>query len=261
MLHAPGHVRVDAGRGKRLAELPLDAPDEPLALRAPRGDRGCRSAVVLRVEHVERQVLELPLHLPDAEPSGERRVDVHGLARDLALAVRLEVFDRAHVVQPVGDLHDHHPHILRHRQQHLAHGLGVDGALPAGRGRRGDAVDLRGALDEVGDCGAEAPGELVAGDAAVLHDIVEQRRLHGVCVHVQPGDELCDGDGVRDVGLTGAPQLLAVALLGELVRVPDCFEAVVGEVSAQRFQQLRGAVVVPGLRAFVHAGRGHDQAD
>ena len=260
VLDAPRHVGLDAGHGERFAQLPLDAPHEPFALRAPRGDRRGCPAVLLGFEQAEREVLELPLHLPDAEPAGERRVDVHRLARDLALPVRFEVFDGAHVVQPVGDLHDHDPHVLGHREQHLAHGLGVDGALAAGRCRRGDVVDLRRALDESGDVGAEAADQLLTADVAVLHDVVEQRRLHGVGVHVQLADEFGDGHGMRDVGLAGATQLLAVALGGELVRVADFFEAVVGEVPAQRFKQLRGAVVVGRAGAFVHAGRRHDQA-
>ena len=143
VLDAPRHVRLDARLVQRLAQLALDAPHEALALRAPRRDRRRGPPVLLRLQHAEREVLELPLHLPDAEPPGERRVDVHRLACDLVLAVRFQVLDRPHVVEPVGDLDDHDAHVLGHRQQHLAHGLGVDRALAAGRGRRGDVVDLR----------------------------------------------------------------------------------------------------------------------
>ena len=174
--------------------------------------------------------------------------------------MRFEVLDGPHVVQPVGDLHDHDPHILGHREQHLAHGLGVHGALAAGCGRRGDVVDLGGALYEVRDVDVEAANELLAADVAVLHDVVEQGGLDGVRVHVQLGDEARYGDGVRDVRLTGAAELLAVTLGSELVRLPDLVKTVVGEVPAQRVEQLRGAVVEGRPGALLHAGRGHAQA-
>ena len=60
--------------------------------------------VGFRVEMAEGEVLELVAHLLDAHAAGERRVDVEGLLGDaLALVGRHEA-ERAHVVQPVGEL-------------------------------------------------------------------------------------------------------------------------------------------------------------
>ena len=81
--------------------------------------------VGLGLEHLEGQVLELPLDLPDAQALGERRVDLGGLARDAQLLVDGQRAQRAHVVQPVGELDEDDADVLRHGQEHLADVLGL----------------------------------------------------------------------------------------------------------------------------------------
>jgi hypothetical protein len=44
----------------------------------------------------------------------------HGLLRDADALLWLHVVERPHIVQPVGELHQQHPHILGHGQQQLA---------------------------------------------------------------------------------------------------------------------------------------------
>ena len=59
----------------------------------------------------------------------------------------LHRIERAHVVQPVGELDQHDAHVARHRQQHLAEVLGL---RLLGR-RKLQAVELRYAVDELRD--------------------------------------------------------------------------------------------------------------
>src|SRR5438067_1081502 len=72
-------------------------------------------AIVLGLEVFEREVLELPLDLPDAQAMRQRRVDVHGLSRDALLLLGRERRERAHVVKAVAELDDHDPQVVRHR--------------------------------------------------------------------------------------------------------------------------------------------------
>jgi hypothetical protein len=76
----------------------------------------------------------------------QRSVDVLRLAGDGLLAVGLQVLQGAHVVQPVGQLDEHHAHIGNHGQQHLAHVFGL-AVFAVGKL---DLVDLGDALDDVG---------------------------------------------------------------------------------------------------------------
>ena len=87
------------------------------------------------MERLEREVLELPLHLVDPEPVRERRVHLERLAGLLHLLLLAEVLDRAQVVEPVGELDQDDADVLGHRHDHLpvVLRLGLLAALEAGR--------------------------------------------------------------------------------------------------------------------------------
>ncbi len=123
-----------------------------LADLAPRS-RARRVSVVVRLglEVAERQVLELGLDPADAEPVGERGVDLERLARDALALRRVEVLERAHVVQAIGELDQDDPDVVDHGQDHLAEVLGL-GLLLA---RELELRDLGHALDDVRDVRAE----------------------------------------------------------------------------------------------------------
>ena len=74
---------------------------------------------------LEREILELAAQFAHAQSMRDGRVNVHRLLRDPAPLVQAEEFQRAHVVEPIGQLHEHDPHIVDHRQQHFAHILGL----------------------------------------------------------------------------------------------------------------------------------------
>ena len=54
-----------------------------------------------------------------------RRVDVHRLLGDAPPLIGAQKFERAHVVQTIGQLHQHHADVVDHRQQHLPHIFGL----------------------------------------------------------------------------------------------------------------------------------------
>ena len=139
----------------------------------------------------ERQVLELPLDLVDAEPMRQRRVHLDRLLGLLHLLLLAEILDRAHVVEPVCELDQDHADVLRHRDDHLAVvlGLGLLATLEA------DPGQLRDALDELRDVGAELREHLVELGLGVLDDVVEQGRRDRLLVEVQLGADLGDAPG------------------------------------------------------------------
>ncbi len=130
------------------------------------------AGVLLGIEVEEGQVLELPLDGADAQAVGQRGVDVHRLTRLVDLAVGRDGRKGPHVVQTVGQLHDHDADVLGHREEHLAeveslllvHRLHVDG------GELGDAID------DLGHALAEALAHLVESRRGVLHCVVQKGR-------------------------------------------------------------------------------------
>ena len=128
MLLAADDLGFEAVVGEIELQAEADAADEVAALlvqllQAP-GDRG----VGVGLELAERERLHLGHHLVHADALGERGVDIHRLARDpAALVLRRDVMERAHVVQPVGELDQQHADVVAEREQELAQVLG--GAL------------------------------------------------------------------------------------------------------------------------------------
>ncbi len=217
MLRPPG----DVGGDVHLVELALEdvgrLADMFVAVGAALADHRLDLRVLARVEGLEREVLELPLHRVDAEPVGEWRVDLERLPRLLDLFLLPEVLDRPEVVQPVGELDDDDPVVLGHREHHLPVVLGLRllAALEV------DAGQLRDAVDEPGDLVAELGADVVERDVGVLDDVVEQGGRNRLVVLPELGGDSSDCVGVVDEVLARAPQLAVMSGGREAERASD----------------------------------------
>ncbi len=87
MLEPPLDTPLDAMLGQRLLQAALDLLDVDAPLRGMPGDLPLDLAVGLRLEGGKGQILEFALDPADAEPVGERRIDVQGLLGNPALPV------------------------------------------------------------------------------------------------------------------------------------------------------------------------------
>ena len=168
----------------------------------------------------------------------QRRVDVQRLAGDGLLAVGLQVLQRAHVVQPVGQLDEHHAHIGDHGQQHLAHVFGL-AVFAVGKL---DLVDLGDALDDVRHLVAEVGRNLLVGGRRVFDRVVQQAGGDGGRVQLHLGQHLGHFERMNDVGLAGGAHLPLVMLDAELPRLADQGDVFIGaiglDVAEQRFKAL-----------------------
>src|SRR4051794_38976856 len=215
VLRAPEDLGVDAERLELAREVLARRRDVVLALLALLVDQALDLLVLARVQGGEGEVLELPLHRVDAQPVGDRRVDLEGLLRLLDLLLLAHRADRAHVVQAIGELDEDDPDVRGHRDHHLAVVLGL--RLVAARER--DAGELRDAVDERRDLVAEAAADLVERGARVLDRVVQQRRAQRLGVEPQAGADLRDPDRVDDEVLARAAALVGVVLAREEERV------------------------------------------
>ena len=125
--------------------------------------------------------------------------------------------DRAHVVQPVGELDQHDADVRGHRDDHLAVvlRLAVVAALEGDPGELGDAVD------QVGDLDAELVAHLGQRRARVLDGVVQQRGAQRRGVEPHARADLRDADRVDDEVLARLAALVGVALAGEHERALD----------------------------------------
>ena len=238
----------DVGRDVRLLEIVLQLRRRHLDLRLAVGaavrDHRLDLGVLARMQDLEREVLELPLDGVDAEPVRERRVDLERLLRLLHLLLPAEVLDRAHVVEPVGELDQDHAHVLRHRHDHLPVVLRLRllAALEA------DPRQLRDALDELGDVGPERRPQLVEVGLGVLDHVVQQRGRDRLLVEVQLRADQRDAERMVDERLAGAPDLAAVRPLGLVEGAADQLLVDARVVGLDARDQLADEVVLMTFR-------------
>mmetsp|Transcript_35687 Transcript_35687/g.114147 ORF Transcript_35687/g.114147 Transcript_35687/m.114147 type:complete len:283 (-) Transcript_35687:397-1245(-) len=96
----------------------------------------------------EGDVLQFGLELPEAEAVGEGREDLQRFPGDLPLLLRPHRGQRPHVVEPVRELHDYDPVVVRHRDEHLPQVLRLllrheEHLLAAAPGREGRVLGER----------------------------------------------------------------------------------------------------------------------
>ena len=211
-----------------------DALEERLAFAAQRIDFGGELRVGEGIDVAEGEVFELAAQFAHAETVRERSVHVERLASDAALLLRVQVLERAHVVQAVGELDDDHAQIRDHGQQHLADVLGLVvfavGEL--------DLVELGDAFDDVRDLLAEALGDLAGGDVGVFDGVVQQAGGDGGGVHLELGEDLRDFQWMADVGLAGGAALAFVLLDGKRPGRADEVEVVGGAIGFDGLDQM-----------------------
>ena len=95
----------------------------------------------------EGEILKFLAHLLHAHAPGQRGVDLERLLGDALALVRRHEVQRAHVVQPVGELDQQHAHVRRDGEEQLAEVLALRGAL----GDEVEALDLGQAVDKRAD--------------------------------------------------------------------------------------------------------------
>ncbi len=122
VLGAPGDVGHHAHVLHALAHVHEHPLEILLPLRGPSRHHLLDLGVALRVQRGEREVLQLPAHLLHPEAVCQRRVDVEGLLGGAALLPLGHDGERAHVVQPVGQLDQQDAPVVGHGDEHLADG-------------------------------------------------------------------------------------------------------------------------------------------
>ena len=220
MLRPAAHGRFDLHRFQRLGQLFDDLLHDVFAFGLAFLDHAHDLVELLRMKGGERQVLELPLDLVDAQPVRERGVDLQRLARLQLLGVARQVADRPHVMEPVRELDQQHTDVPRHGDDHLADRLGLVCLL----GLERHLVQLGDAVDDVRGLFAELLLDLLDRQRRVFDHVVEEGGHDRRGVHVQVGQDARDLQGMLDEPLPRRTELVTVALGGVFVRALDQLE-------------------------------------
>ena len=236
MLLAPRHLGLDAVAAEQQHQPradPRDAiPARPLAqLFEPPGDGFER----LGFQLAKGERLHLLHEFVHADTLGERRVDLHRLARNSAALVGIgDVVERPHVVQPVGELDQQHADVVRHGEQELAEIFG--GALALGL--RLDLAELGDAIDHARNLGAEQPLDLVIGGDGILDRVVQNRGRDRLAVEPQVGEDARHLDRMAEIRVAAGALLTAMRLHREDIGAVEQFLVHVGVVAADPLDEL-----------------------
>ena len=215
MLCAARDLRFDPHLAQLARQVLAGLAHVVLAVVALLGHEALDLLVLAGVQRREREVLELPLDRVDPQAVRDRRVDLQRLPRLVDLLLLGHRLDRAHVVQPVGELDQDDPHVGGHRDHHLAVVLRLRLVARV----EGDARQLRDAVHHVGDLLAEALAHLLDRGRGVLHRVVQQRRAQRLGVEAHPRADSRHPHRVHDELLARLAPLRGVVLAGEHERL------------------------------------------
>lgn len=234
----------DASADPQLTEVRVDGLDDVadvlLALGCPLKHETLDLGVQLRVEYREAQVLEFGLDRLNTEPVRQGRVDLEGLRRLLPRLLGRHEAPGARVVESIGELDEQDADVARHRDDHLADGLGLRALAVLDLVEFGDAVDQHRHLV------AELRRQVVEPVGGVLDRIVEERRGDRPRSEPQVGEDLRDRERMRDVRLAALPRLTTVRLVGDRIGALEDDEVALGMVRPHRPQQLLD--IIPSRR-------------
>jgi hypothetical protein len=137
-------------------------------------------------------------------------------------------------VHAIGKLDENHPDVVDHRQEHLAEVLRL--ALFGGRER--DRADLRDALDDVGDLGAEQLLDAIDVGQGVFDDIVEEPGGDGDRVEPELDQKLGNRQRMDEIRLSRPSHLVAMLEGREDVGAPQQLDVGVGAVGSHLVQEV-----------------------
>ncbi len=121
--------------------------------------------------------------------------------------------DRAHVVQAVGELDEQDAHVLRHRDEHLAHRRRLLRLLRIEL----EPVELGDPVDDRRDVVAEVVDQVVERELRVLDRVVQERARERDLVEAEVGEDQRHAERVRDVRVARAAHLIAVRVARDYV--------------------------------------------
>ena len=163
------------------------------------------------------EVFQFAPNLSHAQAVSNGRINLQSLARDAFATVGGEIFEGAHVVQPVRQFDQDDADIVHHGEQHLAEVLGL---LLFGA-QELDAADLGDAFDDARHFVAEILANALRGGAGVLKDVVQHARGETGRVQLHARQDQHHFQRVGNERLTGKALLRAVLRGGEIISLRE----------------------------------------
>ena len=249
MLGAAADLGLDVRARQLLAQARDHLVDVKFTVAALFVKQAGNAPVGVGFEDAQCQILEFPLELPCAEPVRERREDVEREPRRIAAQLRIAALDReAQALGVIGELDQHHAHVLRHRQQHLAQAFELRRLLAGARRAAAQAFDHRHARHAFGKLG-DARAELVAHREHRFrryNHMSEQAGRQALGIELELAQYQCRVERVRQQRLAAMQRALGGLRRNPFEHALEQRNIRLGVISAQRGQPA-GDAVLTGL--------------
>ena len=219
VLDAGGDGIVDMRLGELCRNALLNALEELLVLLALRLQSLDDLVIADGVEDFERKILKLPLDAAHAESMGDRRVDLHGFERLVALLALREILECARVMQAVGELDEDNADVLCHGEEHLAQILEL--LLLLGVAQHSQSGNT---VHQLRDRRAELVFDFLVAELGVLDAVMQEGGADGVGIETHLDHDLRDRDRMDDIRLAVAALLPLMGGGGALVGGADLLD-------------------------------------
>jgi hypothetical protein len=223
--------------GETLVKDRVDIAEELFALLPVCLNRGTDLTPANRINVAKRQIFKFTAKFSHTETVGEGGIDVECLSSDGLLALRLQMFQRAHVVKTVGKFDEHNADIGNHGEEHLSDVLCLT-ILAIGEL---DFVDFGDAINDVGDLFAEGCSNFTAGHGGIFDGIVEKAGCDGGGVELHLGQDPGYLKWMQGKGIARRAFLAGMMLQAKFVSLLNDGDVVAGTILPHgRKQHLEG---------------------
>jgi len=221
---------LDSGCRQFLLKAPHGGLNESLALRALFVEHARNALVGLGFKIAEGEILQLPLHLPDAQAVGQWRVDQLAFTRHFIAQRARPVAQEAQRLDTASQAQHDHADVIYHGQQHLAQNLGLRlhlgstfaAAGPRRRtGQRTQAAQALEPVDEARHRVAKAGFQDVGRILDMIPCRKQQGRAANIDIKVERGSDQCHAHSVLEHRFRRAQNPVTIGVTGELKRRLD----------------------------------------
>ena len=220
-----------------VAQSLFNSRQELLALFAAGLDCVVHLLVGQRIEIAESQIFELAANLSHAQAVGYGPINFQSFLGDFLLAFWRKMFQRSHVVQPVGKLNQDDANVVDHSQHHFAQILSL---LFLSRSKV-NLADLGDSLNDMRDLLAEFLADVNNRDRRIFDRVVQQSGRDRHRIHLHFREDLRNSERMDQVRLARGAKLPGMIFLGIFVGFAHQFQIIAGAVGthgAQQFPEL-----------------------
>ena len=235
MLHSSVYPSFNPGLADMSRHLVYNTLYKGFSGILTQGNLLCQIIINLRLQILQRKIIQLHLNFRNTKPVCNGRINVHRFTGLFLLLLRLHILKSTHIVKAVRQLNQNHADILGHGQEHLPQILSLNLHLIHGPGQLGQLCN---SVYQKSYLCAELLLHLVQSHNGILYHIMKNSGNDGFFIQLQIRQNNGNTKRVNNIRFTRLPLLVLMGLsgdsvcffyLGNIIRrmvLPDTFDQI-----------------------------------